>query len=97
MKEVEVEAICPFCGILTKAKVPYDGYIMWDRGRGPLIQQCFPNLDSSIRELFITGMCFSCQNTRFIPEQEESIDENLVDYEDLLSKSEMLSDLENGK
>lgn len=51
---------CPLCGIRSpNLKVTEEGWHNW-RNRGMLIQEAFPELTSSERELLQTGICDDC-------------------------------------
>lgn len=49
---------CPFCGNKNKIVVNVDAYKKWQSGA--LIQNAFPKLSVSNRELLITGICDPC-------------------------------------
>ena len=57
---ITLEFKCPLCGensfidVLAK---DFEKYFS-----GELVQNCFPYLDASERELLISGICFDCQN-----------------------------------
>ncbi len=64
--EAEVAHItftCPFCGKETELVVDKDKFEKWDKGE--LVQRAFPNLSAEQRELFITEMCYECQENIF--------------------------------
>ena len=54
---------CPFCGKETEFVVDKDKFEKWDNGE--LVQKAFPNLSPEQRELFITEMCYECQEHIF--------------------------------
>ena len=56
-------AICPFCGKETELEIDFDGYIEWQSGA--LVQNAFPELSPSKREVLISGICPKCQEGIF--------------------------------
>lgn len=64
--EVEVAHVtftCPFCGKETEFVVDKNKFDKWNSGE--LVQKAFPNLTPEHRELFITEMCYECQENIF--------------------------------
>lgn len=54
---------CPFCGENSFIDVPAEDFEKYFSGE--LVQNCFPYLDASERELIISGICFECQKDIF--------------------------------
>ena len=59
-----LEIPCPFCGKISKLKVSTK---VWRDGlnaykNGALIQNAWPTLSPSDRELILTGICDTCWN-----------------------------------
>ena len=63
MKKIAIEVRCPFCGHVSVLGVNKEDYLAW--GSGELAQNCFPYLDVSEREIFISGLCPKCQDEVF--------------------------------
>lgn len=56
----EIKTVCPLCGkshIVRVKQEDHDRYV-----KGGLIQNCFPYLNESEREMLITGICDVCWN-----------------------------------
>ncbi len=66
-KFATISKVCPFCGKEDVQIVPTEGYGRWIQGE--LIQKAMPNVDASIREFLMTGMCPSCQEKIFGEEE----------------------------
>lgn len=67
---MKIRQVCPFCGQPTELELNNDQYMrftLWREGTG-LIQNLLPDLNSSDRELLITGMCYKCQDSVFSEE-----------------------------
>ncbi len=62
--ELLCEVECPFCHKVSKVVVSSYDWMVYEMGEN-LIQDCFPTLTPSERELFITGMCEDCQKNFF--------------------------------
>lgn len=75
MKKIAIEVRCPFCGHVSIIGVNEEDYLAWSSGE--LIQNCFPYLDDSEREILISGLCFKCQDDVFGSDD----DEDDEDYE----------------
>ena len=60
---VPVVGRCPFCGNTVEICVDEKEYEAWENGE--LVQNAFPSLTPAQRELFISGMCFDCQDVMF--------------------------------
>ena len=52
MTEIILTAICPFCGNHTNVKVFEEDYVRWQEGE--LVQNCFPYLSATEREVLIS-------------------------------------------
>lgn len=62
--KVVITSICPWCGKASTFEVDKD---VWDKGlkaynNGAHIQDAWPTLSPSDRELIITGICNECWN-----------------------------------
>lgn len=62
-KEVCVVTQCPFCGRGNEVEV--NEADCWDWDDGMLVQDAFPYLSASEREMLITGCCPTCWNKMF--------------------------------
>ena len=63
MTEIILTAICPFCGNHTNVKVFEEDYVRWQEGG--LVQDCFPYLSATEREVLISFICPTCQKDIF--------------------------------
>ena len=54
---------CPFCGQATEVEVNEEDYVRYCDGVS--VQNAFPYLGSSEREILITGICYTCQSRIF--------------------------------
>ena len=54
---------CVFCGKRSKVIVAIADFEAWQNGG--LAQKCFPYLSTEEREMFISGICPSCQEKVF--------------------------------
>lgn len=63
MTEIILTTTCPFCGQISQIKVYEEDYVRWQEGE--LIQNCFPYLNATQREILISHICPSCQRTIF--------------------------------
>lgn len=73
--QVVVDCRCPMCGAISHIlcdEVSWDAY-----EDGALAQEAFADMDLHTRETIISGMCLSCQERFFIPEDEESEDDGV--------------------
>lgn len=59
VKRMTVGCVCPFCHKRQEVEVDTYKYILWNAG-GLLIQDAFPELSPSERELLMTGICNKC-------------------------------------
>lgn len=59
---------CPICHKVTEVVVPVAGYELWQAGS--YIQDAFPELSVSDREVLKTGTCDFCWDNLF-PEEED--------------------------
>lgn len=59
---------CPMCGKYHAIEVPEAGLIAYERGA--LIQDAFPKLTASEREMLKTGICPKCWREMFEDEEE---------------------------
>ena len=69
MKKIAIENYCPFCGATSRVIVFDADCNRWIDGE--LVQNCFPYLDASEREILISGLCFKCQDDVFGSDDEE--------------------------
>ena len=60
---ISIVGRCPFCGDITEIEVEEKQLAAWENGE--LIQNAFPTLSASHRELLMSGICFDCQDTVF--------------------------------
>lgn len=60
---ITLEIRCPFCGETSFVDVLEQDFEKYQNGE--LVQNCFPYLDASERELLISGICFKCQKDIF--------------------------------
>ena len=62
-KEVCVITRCPFCGRSNEVEVNEMDYLDWDDGMK--VQDAFPYLTASEREMLISGICPTCWDAMF--------------------------------
>ena len=77
---IVITTTCPFCGKLTEIEVDEKTFARYQAGE-VLIQDAFPELNASERELLITGMCFDCQDRVFNDEDEWEDDPDDDDWD----------------
>ena len=64
-----IDTICPFCGKTTTIKIRrVADYHAWENGA--LAQNAFPYLSANEREMLISGICPTCWDNMFPPEEE---------------------------
>ena len=68
-KEVTVVTACPFCGHANEVEVNEIDYLDWQDGM--LVQDAFPYLSANEREKLVSGICPSCWDKMFPPEEDE--------------------------
>ena len=68
-KEVTVVTACPFCGHANEVEVNEIDYLDWQDGM--LVQNAFPYLSANEREMLISGICPTCLEKMFPPEEDE--------------------------
>ena len=68
-KEVTVITTCPICGHANEVEVNEMDYLDWQDGM--LVQDAFPYLSANEREMLISGICPSCWDNMFPPEEDE--------------------------
>jgi len=59
-----IEKMCPFCGKMTSVEVTEEqayAYFFTDE----LVQNIFPEMEASSREVLISGICEDCQKEIF--------------------------------
>lgn len=61
----EISGACRQCGTVHRMIVPADAWFLYDNGRGPYVQTCFPGLSDDERELLISGICGPCFDRLF--------------------------------
>jgi hypothetical protein len=66
---ISLIAVCPFCGKETEILVYADDYEKYMAGG--LVQDCFPYLGATEREVIISGICPECQKGIFDEDEEE--------------------------
>lgn len=54
---------CPSCTKETELIVDMKAYIRWEKGQ--LVQNAFPSMNSTQREVLVSGLCPTCQNEFF--------------------------------
>ena len=67
LKVVDTE--CPHCHKQAALTVDVEGYNRWKRGE--LIQVALPALTADQREALITGVCPTCWDKMFPPDEED--------------------------
>ncbi len=65
---MKLTKICPFCEKQTTIIVDGNQYIKYQQGE--MVQDTFPNLPASKREIIMTGICFKCQKKVFAEPKE---------------------------
>lgn len=73
------EGRCPFCGKKVEVEVEESQYIAWLNGA--LVQDAFPTMSATNREILLTGMCPKCQDMIFSSGDEDD-DEDWEDSDD---------------
>lgn len=63
MTKICITNICPFCGDLSQVLVNEEDYKKYLEGE--MVQNCFPYLNATEREVIISGICPTCQNNIF--------------------------------
>ena len=63
MKKVCLTRVCPFCGRISQVLVNEEDYEK--RLNGGAVQNCFPYLNATEREIIISRMCPTCQDDFF--------------------------------
>lgn len=63
------EGRCPFCGKKTEIQIEEAQYFNWLSGA--MVQDAFPTLSATDREVLLTGMCPKCQDSIFGSDDEE--------------------------
>lgn len=69
-KMIDIGKPCCFCSNRTVVTVDRRDYERYMKG-GVCVQDAFPYLDASVREVLITGMCRKCQDDVFGGEEDE--------------------------
>lgn len=65
-----INTTCPFCGKTTPVQIRrVADYHAWQNGE--LAQNAFPYLSANEREMLISGICPSCWDNMFPPEEDE--------------------------
>ena len=64
---------CPFCGHFHEVEVNDMDYLDWKDGE--LIQNAFPYLSASERELLVSGICPTCWDKMFKTDDDEDYEE----------------------
>lgn len=67
---IQVINYCPYCGKEMSVNVDANAYIRW-KNRECLIQDAFPDLLPSQREVLMSGTCNECWNMLFNPMDDE--------------------------
>ena len=61
---------CPLCGAVSRVTCDEDAYEQYVTTGTP-IQEIFPDMDLSTRELLISGMCIPCQEKFFVEDEDD--------------------------
>ena len=67
-KEGVIATHCPFCGGINGVEVNEKDYLDWQDGA--LVQEAFPYLNASEREMLISGICPDCWDSMFGDDEE---------------------------
>lgn len=82
------EGRCPFCGKKTEIQIEEAQYFNWLSGA--MVQDAFPTLSATDREVLLTGMCPKCQESIFGSGDEEDDDwEDADDFDSSYMNEEM--------
>ena len=85
---ITVENRCPFCGKKVEVEVEHSQYVEWLNGA--MVQEAFPTLSATQREMLLTGMCPKCQDSIFGSGDEEDDDwEDADDFDSSCMNEEM--------
>lgn len=63
-----VSVDCPECRKTNEVKCRREGYLAWLEGTD-LIQRAMPEVPKELREVLMTGICPSCWEKLFAPEE----------------------------
>lgn len=74
MSEMIIECACPFCGKVTYVGCTFEQYKEYMLNPAALVQDIFPEKDTTERETIVSGMCKECQDNFFSEEEEENCD-----------------------
>ena len=74
MTNLTIFTVCPFCGKENEINVNMIDYWEWEN-EGKLAQQAFPYLSANEREALISGICPSCWDKMFPPEEDDEPEE----------------------
>ena len=86
------EGRCPFCGKKTEIQIEEAQYFNWLSGA--MVQDAFPTLSATDREVLLTGMCPKCQDSIFDSGDDEGDDwEDADDFDTSCMNEEMGFDL----
>ena len=66
---IHVSNVCPFCG--KEHAVEVSAADFWEWNDGALVQDAFPYLSANEREILISGICPTCWDKMFPPEEDE--------------------------
>ena len=71
MEKITVKFVCPMCGKIHYLRdVDLEKFLKYQNGEG-LVQDLFPELNTTDREKLITGYCEECQDTIFAEVEED--------------------------
>ena len=73
---VTIQTTCPHCGKTTYLDVTFEGYLAYMMGDP--ICECFPELSADDREMLISGVCPTCWDEMFPPEEDEDFEEEVI-------------------
>jgi hypothetical protein len=68
-QQILIEGPCYSCGTVVSVTVKPQDYARFEAGN--YVQDCFPYLPASEREFLLSGICNTCWNAMFPPDEEE--------------------------
>lgn len=71
MTKVNLEKTCVCCGKKVPISVEVRDWERFNQPNRPHVQDCFPYLTPSEREMFISGVCQKCWEDMFGSDEEE--------------------------
>lgn len=64
-RDYVIPVVCPICRKEHEIAVRYEDYILYTLPNRPLIQDIFPYLTASEREMLVSGVCDDCWHKMF--------------------------------